>query len=139
VKRLLSTILLILSMSSPAWAHPGFTDTSGCHTDRKWERHCHETVNLAAKAIDPALAKSKESAPDTYDAMYRARVRASGRVPGAYKAMERAKVGTTKTPDAYLAMEEARARAKATGRNPGAYKAMERARGEARAKAKENQ
>ena len=83
--------LILILASSPARAHPGFTDKRGCHTNRQGEYHCHETANLAAAALGAALIRAKERAPATYAAMDQALIRASGRAPGAYKAMRKAR------------------------------------------------
>jgi hypothetical protein len=58
---LLPVLAGFLTVSSPAGAHPGGLDASGCHTNRKTEDcHCHR----AARAPAPSTPAPKVPNPD---------------------------------------------------------------------------
>ena len=79
---LILTLTLLLGLSSPAWPHPGWADKDGCHTTRKWERHCHGTVYLVKDdVLDDALARAGAKASAEHQAMEEARARAAKSTP----------------------------------------------------------
>ena len=90
------TLAIVLALSVPAWAHPGYTNAKGCHTGRNWVRHCHETVNLMPDdALEAALIRAHEKNPALYQTMEEALVNAetkkvSGRMPGGYRKTKKA-------------------------------------------------
>ncbi|WP_336978036.1 excalibur calcium-binding domain-containing protein [Altererythrobacter fulvus] len=50
----IAAAVLVVSHPSPAHAHPGGLDASGCHTNRKTgEYHCHRAANRPAPAPSP--------------------------------------------------------------------------------------
>jgi hypothetical protein len=137
MKRLtLAALVSLMLLSTPAWSHPGFTDAKGCHTNRNWERHCHDTVNLASDAVGSALGRAKDKAPATYAALDSALVKAGATAPDVYAAMEQARIKASgRSPGAYKMAKaaehtgvQAGVQASASGRVPGAFRAARLAR-----------
>lgn len=53
-----AAIVTLLVLPTPALAHGGGTDASGCHTNRKTgEYHCHQPKGGASPAPRPAPAR----------------------------------------------------------------------------------